>query len=120
MTWWWWKQSAANPSPHQNPCYAGKIQGNFAIQADFWPARANYLTENSPFFLQIPYSTEQGIFPAEQGIAGKHQGIGVLRMDTNFCALQQLCIPYLDALVETFTVFCGNVSMGGWHGAIGL
>jgi hypothetical protein len=46
----------------QIPCYAGKIQGIFAIQANFRPSRADYLTEKRSFFSQIPYSAEQGIF----------------------------------------------------------
>jgi hypothetical protein len=58
---WWWKQSRANRSPRQIPCYAGKIQGIFAIQANFRPSRAGYPTEKRPFFSQIPYSAEQGI-----------------------------------------------------------
>ncbi len=59
------------------PCYAGKIQGNFAIQADFSPLRSRYLTDKKSFFLQIPYSAEQGIKPAHQGINRESGGQNV-------------------------------------------
>jgi hypothetical protein len=49
------------------PCYAGKIQGIFANQADFGPLRSRYLAEKPSLFLQIPYSTEQGIILTVSG-----------------------------------------------------
>ena len=52
---------------HEIPCYAGKIQGNFAIQADFGLLRSRYLTDKKSFFLQIPYSAEQGIILTVSG-----------------------------------------------------
>jgi hypothetical protein len=52
---------------HEIPCYAGKVQGIFANQADIGPFGAVYLTEKQSFFLQIPYSAEQGIILTVSG-----------------------------------------------------
>jgi hypothetical protein len=52
---------SSEPVSHGFPCYAGKIQGIFAIQADFGSFKAGYRTEKRSFFHQIPYSGEQGI-----------------------------------------------------------
>ena len=52
---------------HGFPCYAGKIQGIFANQADLGLFGAGYLTEKQSFFLQIPYSAEQGIILTVSG-----------------------------------------------------
>jgi hypothetical protein len=61
-TGWLCAQSRANPSLRGIPCLTGKEQGIFAIQAHFVGENANYPAENTASFLQIPYSTEQGIF----------------------------------------------------------
>ena len=45
---------SSEPVSHRFPCYAGKIQGIFAIQADFDSFRAAIVLKNGRFFIKFP------------------------------------------------------------------
>jgi hypothetical protein len=67
-TGWWRTQSAADCSPRENSLINGKIQGIFAISAAFGSNLDQMSRVFYGVFVEIPYSTEQGIVVSEQGI----------------------------------------------------
>ena len=68
-------QSKSNPSPLPNSLLTGKRTGNFAKNAAWVASKTVNYSVVTGLPIQIPYSTEQGIILAKQGILAREQGI---------------------------------------------
>jgi hypothetical protein len=74
-------QSKSNPSPLPNSLLTGKRTGNFAKNAAWVASKTVNYSVVTGLPIQIPYSTEQGIILAKQGILAREQGILLTRTE---------------------------------------
>jgi hypothetical protein len=78
---WWRTQSQSNLS-QQNSLLTGKITGNFAdsgLNPQFW-WRVSWRIQSLK--AKFPAKREQGIFPADEGINFKEQGIAAAKVES--------------------------------------